>query len=167
MCAVRLHDRPIFTPDLHPSIGRNIPGPSAIRVPDWTAHWLGITISISPITRAATQRLRRPQRLDLRPSRRELGGFAGIADSWRILIAGFVHYWGRPRRHNCRAPGTGDKNVRQRLPPMTAKRSLPEIQSIAATAPRINKTITSPGRNRTYGSVRKAVIRSRQRRQCR
>jgi len=54
MRAVRLHDRPIFTPDLHPSIGRNIPGPSAIRVPDWTAHWLGITISISPITRAAT-----------------------------------------------------------------------------------------------------------------
>lgn len=35
MRAVRLLDRPIITPDLHPSIGRNIQGPSAIRVPDW------------------------------------------------------------------------------------------------------------------------------------
>ena len=66
MRAVRLHDRPIFTPDLHPSIGRNIPGPSAIRVPDWTAHWLGITISISPITGPLhSARLRRSARRTL------------------------------------------------------------------------------------------------------
>jgi len=31
----RLVDRPIISPDLHPSIGRNIQGPSLIRVPDW------------------------------------------------------------------------------------------------------------------------------------
>jgi len=41
MRAIRPLDRPIITPDLHPSIGRNIPGPSAIRVPDWIAHRLG------------------------------------------------------------------------------------------------------------------------------
>jgi len=41
MRAIRLLDRPIITPDLHPSIGRNIQGPSAIRVPDWIAHRLG------------------------------------------------------------------------------------------------------------------------------
>jgi hypothetical protein len=41
MRAVRLLDRPIITPDLHPSIGRNIQGPSAIRVPDWIGHRLG------------------------------------------------------------------------------------------------------------------------------
>jgi len=41
MRAVRLLDRPIITPDLHPSIGRNIQGPSAIRVPDWIEHRLG------------------------------------------------------------------------------------------------------------------------------
>jgi hypothetical protein len=41
MRAVRLLDRPIITPDLHPSIGRNIQGPSAIRVPDWIAPRLG------------------------------------------------------------------------------------------------------------------------------
>jgi hypothetical protein len=41
MRAVRLLDRPIITPDLHPSIGRNIQGPSAIRVPDWIPHRLG------------------------------------------------------------------------------------------------------------------------------
>ena len=33
--AIRLLDRPIITPDLHPSIGVNIQGPSLIRVPDW------------------------------------------------------------------------------------------------------------------------------------
>jgi hypothetical protein len=32
--AIRLLDRPIITPDLHPSIGRNIQGPSSIQVPD-------------------------------------------------------------------------------------------------------------------------------------
>src|SRR5205823_2537600 len=31
----RLLDRPIISPDLHPSIGVNIQGPSLIRVPDW------------------------------------------------------------------------------------------------------------------------------------
>jgi hypothetical protein len=41
MRAVRLLDRPIITPDLHLSIGRNIQGPSAIRVPDWIEHRLG------------------------------------------------------------------------------------------------------------------------------
>jgi hypothetical protein len=41
MRAVRLLDQPIITPDLHPSIGRNIQGPSAIRVPDWISHRLG------------------------------------------------------------------------------------------------------------------------------
>src|SRR6516164_9264816 len=41
MRAIRPLDRPIITPDLHPSIGRNIHGPSAIRVPDWIAHRLG------------------------------------------------------------------------------------------------------------------------------
>ena len=41
MRAIRLLDRPIITPDLHPSIGRNIQGPSAIRVPDWIRNPLG------------------------------------------------------------------------------------------------------------------------------
>ena len=41
MRAVRLLDRPIITPDLHPSIGLNIQGPSAIRVPDWITERLG------------------------------------------------------------------------------------------------------------------------------
>ena len=34
-------DRPIITPELDPSIGRNIQGPSIIRMPDWTADALG------------------------------------------------------------------------------------------------------------------------------
>ncbi len=37
----RLLDRPIITPDLHPSIGENIQGPSLIRVPDWVEDRLG------------------------------------------------------------------------------------------------------------------------------
>ena len=37
----RLLDRPIITPDLHPSIGVNIQGPSLIRVPDWAPEPLG------------------------------------------------------------------------------------------------------------------------------
>ena len=37
----RLLDRPIITPDLHPSIGMNIQGPSLIRVPDWVEDPLG------------------------------------------------------------------------------------------------------------------------------
>src|ERR1700747_3128565 len=41
MRAIRLLDRPIITPNLHPSIGWNIQGPSAIRVPDWIARRLG------------------------------------------------------------------------------------------------------------------------------
>ena len=37
----RLLDRPIIRPDLHPSIGENIQGPSLIRVPDWVPDPLG------------------------------------------------------------------------------------------------------------------------------
>ena len=37
----RLHDAPIITPDLHPSIGVNIQGPSLIRVPEWVQEPLG------------------------------------------------------------------------------------------------------------------------------
>jgi hypothetical protein len=37
----RLLDRPIISPDLHPSIGVNIQGPSLIRVPDWIERRLG------------------------------------------------------------------------------------------------------------------------------
>jgi hypothetical protein len=37
----RLVDRPIISPDLHPSIGVNIQGPSLIRVPDWVEGRLG------------------------------------------------------------------------------------------------------------------------------
>ena len=37
----RLLDRPIITPDLHPSVGPNIQGPSLIRVPDWVSGRLG------------------------------------------------------------------------------------------------------------------------------
>ncbi|MBN78423.1 MAG: hypothetical protein CMO36_09515, partial [Verrucomicrobiaceae bacterium] len=38
---IRLSDKPIIRPDLHPSIGQNIQGPSLIRVPDWVADPLG------------------------------------------------------------------------------------------------------------------------------
>ena len=37
----RLLDRPIITPDLHPSLGPNIQGPSLIRAPDWLPNRLG------------------------------------------------------------------------------------------------------------------------------
>lgn len=37
----RLVDGPIVSPDLHPSIGVNIQGPSLIRVPDWVEGRLG------------------------------------------------------------------------------------------------------------------------------
>jgi hypothetical protein len=37
----RLVDAPIISPDLHPSIGVNIQGPSLIRVPDWVEGRLG------------------------------------------------------------------------------------------------------------------------------
>jgi hypothetical protein len=37
----RLVDRPIISPDLHPSIGVNIQGPSMIRVPEWVQGRLG------------------------------------------------------------------------------------------------------------------------------
>lgn len=37
----RLLDRPIVSPQLHPSIGVNIQGPSLIRVPDWLEGRLG------------------------------------------------------------------------------------------------------------------------------
>ena len=37
----RLLDRPIITPEPDPSIGVNIQGPSAIRVPDWIGGRLG------------------------------------------------------------------------------------------------------------------------------
>ena len=38
---VRLAHNPIITPELSPSIGDNINGPSLIRVPDWVIHPLG------------------------------------------------------------------------------------------------------------------------------
>lgn len=41
MRVTRLIDEPIITPDLHPSIGKNIQGPSLIRVPDWVTEPLG------------------------------------------------------------------------------------------------------------------------------
>lgn len=37
----RLVDRPIIGPELHPSIGTNIQGPSLIRMPDWVEDALG------------------------------------------------------------------------------------------------------------------------------
>ena len=37
----RLLDAPIITPDLHPSLGPNIQGPSLIRVPEWVPTPLG------------------------------------------------------------------------------------------------------------------------------
>ena len=37
----RLLDAPIISPDLHPSIGQNIQGPSLIRVPAWVEEPLG------------------------------------------------------------------------------------------------------------------------------
>lgn len=37
----RLLNRPIIGPDLHPSIGQNIQGPSVIRVPEWVDDPLG------------------------------------------------------------------------------------------------------------------------------
>lgn len=37
----RLTDAPIIGPDLHPSLGVNIQGPSLIRVPDWIENRLG------------------------------------------------------------------------------------------------------------------------------
>lgn len=39
--AERLLDEPIIGPELHPSIGHNIQGPSLIRVPDWVDSPLG------------------------------------------------------------------------------------------------------------------------------
>jgi hypothetical protein len=41
MRAHRLLERPIISPELDPSIGANIQGPSAIRVPDWVPGRLG------------------------------------------------------------------------------------------------------------------------------
>src|SRR2546429_9256104 len=41
MHVIRLLDRPIISPELHPSIGENIQGPSMIRVPEWIAEPLG------------------------------------------------------------------------------------------------------------------------------
>lgn len=37
----RLLDEPIIGPEIHPSIGENIQGPSLIRVPDWVPNKLG------------------------------------------------------------------------------------------------------------------------------
>ena len=37
----RLANGPIIGPELHPSIGMNIQGPSLIRVPDWIGDRLG------------------------------------------------------------------------------------------------------------------------------
>src|SRR6266480_5819090 len=41
MHVIRLLDRPIISPELHPSIGENIQGPSMIRVPEWIEGRLG------------------------------------------------------------------------------------------------------------------------------
>ena len=41
MRVTRLHNAPIITPELHPSIGENIQGPSLIRVPEWVNDRLG------------------------------------------------------------------------------------------------------------------------------
>ncbi|MEP7208909.1 MAG: hypothetical protein ABI920_18395 [Casimicrobiaceae bacterium] len=41
MQITRLLNRPIIGPDLHPSLGVNIQGPSLIRVPDWVPNPLG------------------------------------------------------------------------------------------------------------------------------
>lgn len=41
MRAHRLLDRPIISPELDPSIGVNIQGPSAIRIPEWVTDRLG------------------------------------------------------------------------------------------------------------------------------
>jgi len=41
MRITRLLNHPIITPDLHPSLGANIQGPSLIRVPDWVPNPLG------------------------------------------------------------------------------------------------------------------------------
>jgi len=41
MRITRLLNRPIITPDLHPSLGPNIQGPSLIRVPDWVPNPIG------------------------------------------------------------------------------------------------------------------------------
>ena len=41
MRVTRLVDAPIISPDLHPSIGENIQGPSLIRVPDWVKDPMG------------------------------------------------------------------------------------------------------------------------------
>lgn len=41
MRVTRLLPHPIIGPDLHPSLGPNIQGPSLIRVPDWVANPLG------------------------------------------------------------------------------------------------------------------------------
>ena len=41
MRVTRLLNAPIITPGLHPSIGKNIQGPSLIRVPDWVQASLG------------------------------------------------------------------------------------------------------------------------------
>mgnify|MGYP005721754761 FL=1 len=37
----RLLDRPLIGPDIHPSIGENIQGPSLIKVPDWLPNKMG------------------------------------------------------------------------------------------------------------------------------
>ena len=50
----RLADAPIIGPELHPSIGENIQGPSLIRVPDWVADPLGAYYLYFATTRDAT-----------------------------------------------------------------------------------------------------------------
>ena len=37
----RLLDHPLISPDIHPSIGENIQGPSLIKVPDWVPNKMG------------------------------------------------------------------------------------------------------------------------------
>ena len=48
----RLMDRPIIGPELHPSIGENIQGPTLVKVPDWVSEKLGKLLPL----------FRRPQR---------------------------------------------------------------------------------------------------------
>ena len=52
--AERLLEKPIITPQLHPSIGANIQGPSLVRVPDWVKTPPASTTSTLPITRPVT-----------------------------------------------------------------------------------------------------------------
>ena len=56
----RLLDRPLIGPDIHPSIGENIQGPSLIKVPDWLPNKMGnYYLYFADIRTLHTTRLRR------------------------------------------------------------------------------------------------------------